>query len=224
MSRYVVKFTKEGYLKYTSHLDLLRLFKRVLKKEDIILNYSHGFNPHPKMGFAQPLSLGYSSRGELIEIETRDVLEADVIAERLRHGLPKGISIINCVTLDSPVKSIAAVVDEAEYLVQFDLPYEDKYEDMLKAYLNQEKILALKKQKKTKKLVEIEFKDKIRNIQIMKGLPKLVMKMDLDCGSISNLSPELVIASFLKFTAIDLDRENVDVERLNIKFGKSLQF
>ena len=70
MSRYVVKFYKEGVLRYISHLDLLRLFKRSFKRVDIKLQYSQGFNPHPKMSFAQPLSLGYDSRGEYLEIET----------------------------------------------------------------------------------------------------------------------------------------------------------
>ena len=50
MSRYAVKFTKNGFLKYTSHLDMLRLFKRIIKRADIRLKYSQGFNPHPKMG------------------------------------------------------------------------------------------------------------------------------------------------------------------------------
>ena len=69
-TRYVLKFTKSGYVKYISHLDLLRLFKRAFKKTGLTLKYSQGFNPHPKMGFAQPLSLGYSSICELIEYET----------------------------------------------------------------------------------------------------------------------------------------------------------
>ena len=56
MSRYVLKFRKFGYVKYISHLDLLRVFKRTFKKTDLQLRYSQGFNPHPRMGFAQPLS------------------------------------------------------------------------------------------------------------------------------------------------------------------------
>ena len=58
MSRYVIKFSKEGNIRYISHLDLLRLFKRSFKRVGIKLQYSQGFNPHPKMSFAQPLSLG----------------------------------------------------------------------------------------------------------------------------------------------------------------------
>ena len=70
MPRYVIEFEKGGYTKYISHLDLLRVFKRIFKVTGLDVRYSQGYNPHPKMGFAQPLSLGYSSVNEYLEFET----------------------------------------------------------------------------------------------------------------------------------------------------------
>ena len=61
MGRYLLKFTKEGNIRYISHLDLLRVFQRAMKRAGISLRYSQGFNPHAKISFAHPLSLGYSS-------------------------------------------------------------------------------------------------------------------------------------------------------------------
>ena len=72
MSKYAIVFSKTGYIRYTSHLDLLRLFKRAFRRAGIPVAYSHGFNPHPKMSFAQPLSLGYAAEEELLEFETED--------------------------------------------------------------------------------------------------------------------------------------------------------
>ena len=46
--RYVLKFSKTGYMRYISHLDLLRLFKRMFRTGGIEIRYSQGFNPHPK--------------------------------------------------------------------------------------------------------------------------------------------------------------------------------
>ena len=83
-NRYVIKFSKMGYVKYTSHLDLLRTFKRAFKKTQLGLRYSQGFNPHPKMGFAQPLSLGYASRCELIEFELSEPCETAEILRRMK--------------------------------------------------------------------------------------------------------------------------------------------
>ena len=56
-NKYVLKFSKDGYAKYTSHLDLLRFFKRAFRKSGIALSYSQGFNPHPKTVFSVPLSV-----------------------------------------------------------------------------------------------------------------------------------------------------------------------
>ena len=77
MYRYYLEFSKTGNIRFISHLDLLRLFKRTFKRSGIELVYSQGFNPHPKLGFAQPLSLGYEGLAEILEFETvREELEA----------------------------------------------------------------------------------------------------------------------------------------------------
>ena len=54
MSKYILTFEKSGYIRYTSHLDMVRLFQRAIRRSGIILAYSQGFNPHPKMSFSVP--------------------------------------------------------------------------------------------------------------------------------------------------------------------------
>ena len=94
--KFIIKFSKSGYAKYTSHLDLLRFFKRAFRKSGVALKYSQGFNPHPKLGFAQPLSLGYSSSCELLEFETADNLNAEDICEAITKEMPEGLEIQWC--------------------------------------------------------------------------------------------------------------------------------
>lgn len=224
MNRYVIGFNKSGFIKYTSHLDMLRFFKRALKKADIKLEYSQGFNPHPKMGFAQPLSLGYTSKCELLEIETKEAYETDEIKRRLSDIMADGIDITFVKEFKQEIKSIAANVTGAKYLVYFPIKSDSAdYAGMLDSYLKQSSIIAMKKQKKTKKLVETDIRSKIRNINIVKS-NELIMIMDLDCGSNSNLSPELVISTFMEFGNLPVNRYDVEVERLSIEFGKNLHF
>lgn len=224
MNRYVLGFSKLGYTKYTSHLDMLRLFKRAFKKTGILLEHSHGFNPHPKMGFAQPLSLGYTSICELIEFETVDKFDTEDIMERLKKVLPEGIVVTKCYEFNEDVKSLAAVVEEATYTCEFPVTADSMdFNALLDDYLNQEEIIAEKRQKKTKKMVEVNIKDKIRKITIEPS-DKLVLKMVLDQGSNSNLSPEQVLMSFVKFTGMNVERHDIEVERTELKFGKNLQF
>lgn len=224
MNRYVIRFSKLGYIKYTSHLDMLRLFKRAFKKTGIILEHSHGFNPHPKMGFAQPLSLGYTSVCELIEFETVEAFDPEDILNRIEKVLPEGIEVINCKLFNQEVKSLAAEVESAIYTATFPVKNDvDKFSGILEEYMVQDEIIAKKRQKKTKKMVDVNIKDKIRYIKVLPE-EKLTLEMHLDSGSSSNLSPEQVISSFLNFTNLSVQRCDIEVERKSLKFGKILQF
>ena len=53
-----VWFHKTGPIRYISHLDLMRTMTRAIRRSRIPLWYTEGFNPHPYMTFALPLSLG----------------------------------------------------------------------------------------------------------------------------------------------------------------------
>lgn len=220
MHKYVIKFVKEGYIKYTSHLDMLRLFKRAFKKAGIKLQHSQGFNPHPKMGFAQPLSLGYTSRCELLEFETVEPYDVKEMQEKMNAMMPMGIEILAVAPLKIKAKSLAGVVDEALYKVVFPVAADSAdFGQILADYLAQNEILAEKRQKKTKKMVTVDIRGKIRKIALGEG-EKLTLLMNLDCGSISNQSPEQVITTFVQFAELGIDRYDIEVERLDIMYDK----
>nr|MBN1229815.1 DUF2344 domain-containing protein [Anaerolineae bacterium] len=67
-SRLRIEFGKRGILRYTSHLDLARIWERTLLRAQVPLIYSQGFNPRPKMQFAAALPLGAESTCELLDI------------------------------------------------------------------------------------------------------------------------------------------------------------
>ncbi|NLI89868.1 MAG: DUF2344 domain-containing protein, partial [Epulopiscium sp.] len=56
-----IKFSKVGKVKFIGHLDLLRLFQKIIKSSRLPIAYSKGFNPHPLIYFAQALSVGITS-------------------------------------------------------------------------------------------------------------------------------------------------------------------
>lgn len=224
-NKYVIRFSKTGYVKYTSHLDLLRMFKRAFKKAELGLAYSQGFNPHPKMGFAQPLSLGYAGRNELIEFETDRPHQTAEILRAMQGKMPQGIEISACYELPPKVKSLAAAADSAEYRIWIlTEKSEPQLQEDLKKYLLQDEILAMKRMKKTKKEEPVNIKNMIRRVEISKAGDFAVLEVFLDCGSQSNCSPELVIASFCAFAQISTPRNMIEVERRNINFVNKLQF
>ena len=223
MAKYVLKFSKEGYFKYTSHLDLLRLFKRSFKRVGIKLDYSHGFNPHPKMGFAQPLSLGYSSISELLEFETSQDILVEEIKNKLGSIMPDGLKILACVEYKEDGKTLAALTESAEYVIGIPLGGEllkgKSCEEICDEFLSQEHIIVKKKQKKSKELVNLDIKTKIIKLAFSKVNGKIIVSASLDAGSESNLSPELLIDAIIRFLNIDVSRYDIDVMRVNIIFS-----
>ena len=220
MYKYAVGFSKTGTICYTSHLDIMRLFNRVIKRAGIKLAYSHGFNPHPKMVFAQPLSLGYTGLNEYIEIETTEDHKPGYIAEKLSELMPPGLDIKGCERMAEGRKTLAAMTVAAEYMIEIPLaePVDMSDGEIAELYMSQDRIITLKKQKKKKVPVEIDIKPMIRQLQVSQQDGLIVIDTVLDSGSISNLSPELMIKTFTERLGIDTDRSEMDVTRKQIFF------
>ena len=225
MPRYVARFEKGGYTKYISHLDLLRVFKRAFKVMGLDIRYSNGYNPHPKMSFAQPLSLGYSSLCEYLEFETITPHDPESLKEDLAKNLPRDLAITELFQFDSEVKTLAAESDACEYRIF--VPFEgteEEFRDLFTSYMAQDRITALKKMKNTKTLEEVDIKDKIRSWKFSKEGDNAVIDCILDSGSHSNLSPELVIKSFLDFSKLPLMRWDLEVQRVQQFFTDRIRF
>lgn len=220
MGQYAVKFSKQGYICYTSHLDLLRLFKRAIKKAGIKLAYSQGFNPHPKMGFAQPLSLGYSSVCEYLEFETAENYDTTILRSLLEDQMPEGIALQACKKMDGQKKSLAARTVGAEYIIGIPMGMvpEKSANEILEAFLAQEEIMVPKRQKKSKKMKDVDIRGKIRFLNGVYEGENLIMTANLDSGSESNLSPELLIQALVKFMGIGTERAEMNVLRTKIIF------
>jgi radical SAM-linked protein len=68
MQRLRLKFGRGEDLKFLSHLDLMRLWERALRRAGLPLAYSEGFTPHPQIALAAPLLVGVTSDAELMDV------------------------------------------------------------------------------------------------------------------------------------------------------------
>ena len=88
-------FAKEGKVKYISHLDVMRCMSRAVRRARLPLWYTEGFNPHPYMMFALPLSLGFSSQCESMDIRIEGEMTDADIAGRMRDVMPEGLRLLS---------------------------------------------------------------------------------------------------------------------------------
>jgi radical SAM-linked protein len=86
-------FTKKGLMKYISHLDLMRLFMRSLRRAELPIKITQGFNPHPKFSIKRALKLGVESENEEAAIVLKEAIKPEEFKERMQKQLPEGISI-----------------------------------------------------------------------------------------------------------------------------------
>ena len=88
-----LKFRKVGSLQYISHLDLQRTFMRVLTRACLPVWYTKGFNPHAKLVFSTPLSVGAQSEYEFLDIRIDREMSAEEIMVRLNRELTEELQI-----------------------------------------------------------------------------------------------------------------------------------
>ena len=89
-----LRFTKEGEVRFISHLELAHLFHRAARRVDLPLSYSEGFHPMPRIIFATALSVGMESRTEIVDLELEGHIPPLEVKERLNRTLPSGIEIL----------------------------------------------------------------------------------------------------------------------------------
>ena len=85
--------SKQGRIKYVSHLDMFRLMQRAVRRAEIPLWYTEGFNPHPYISFLLALSLGTEGLREPVDIRIVDEMTTDEIKNRLNAAMPEGLCI-----------------------------------------------------------------------------------------------------------------------------------
>lgn len=86
------EFEKRGILRYISHLDLQRAMTRLLLRTDLPIVFSEGFNPHPKLTFAQPLSIFQESVCEIAVFRLDGPPPEEKTLEALRAAAPEGLT------------------------------------------------------------------------------------------------------------------------------------
>ena len=93
MFRVSFSFSKKGLMRYISHLDLMRLFTRAMRRAELPLKMSEGFSPHPKLSLKRALKLGVESEHEEASIILRFPVEPKEFQDRLQKKLPEGIQV-----------------------------------------------------------------------------------------------------------------------------------
>ncbi|MBE9033769.1 TIGR03960 family B12-binding radical SAM protein [aff. Roholtiella sp. LEGE 12411] len=112
-----VWFGKQGDMALVSHLDLMRLFDRVMRRAGLPVAFTGGFHPNPRISLATALALGATSSGEIVDFELTVPVDVDTFREQLARELPTDIPIYHLVQLDLKAPAATQLLEAAEYLI-----------------------------------------------------------------------------------------------------------
>lgn len=205
-----VWFKKDDECRYISHLDLNRVMIRAIQKSRLPVWHTEGFNIHPYITFALPLSLGF--RGERESMDMRildDNLKPDVIKDELNLCLPHGITVFDV----TEPKCKPGDINSAKFKLRLatdDISAEELYAK-LQELLNADEILVDKKTKKGIK--KIDIKEYFRDAKHYDTDHDVVVRVILPAGSTTNINPTLLVKALEEKYSIEIyyDITRVDV-------------
>lgn len=206
-----VFFIKEGPSKYMSHLDLMRCMTRTIRRAGVPIWYTEGFNPHPFMTFALPLSLGTSGLCETMDVRMTTDMPFEEVKQRLNAALCEGIRVTK---VDYQGQK-ATAIQSAVY--QITLTAEgfsgSQLRDELRKYLSQDAIIVQKKNKK-KQLVDMDVKPHILSYEVSSEGECAVLRIKLPAGNDVNINPGIIIKGLeyaigAEFGKCDVIRERI---------------
>ena len=91
-----VTFCKKGVLKYISHLDIVRLFQRAIRRAGLPVSLSEGYTPHYRISFGNALKLGVESESEMAVFTMEALVEPEEFRNKMNEKLPEGIKVLEC--------------------------------------------------------------------------------------------------------------------------------
>lgn len=94
-------YSRQGRAVYFSHLDVVEIILRAIRRSDMPYKISQGFNPRPKVSFGPPLPLGHASVCEYFRVLLYDEINPQLEQEKLNTLLPEGFKILKCNKADT---------------------------------------------------------------------------------------------------------------------------
>ena len=187
-----IRFVKKGNLQYVSHLDLQRTLHRVLIRAGIPMWYTKGFNPHPKISFGYPLSIGTESMCEFLDMRIEREISMQEIMEQMNCELTDEMYVYDVYEAKTDVNDVAF----ADYTVRIcTTGGSPALAGKIAAVLARDELYMTKKTKSGEKEINLIPLIDHSKIGWCDEYKSVVMDLRLATGSAQNLNPELLISA-----------------------------
>ena len=219
MDKLRLRFEKTGRAVYISHLDLMHTLQRAFSRAGLALKYSEGFNPHPQISIALPLSVGVASVCEILDFRLLSDVDPAELPERLTAVMPEGIRVTDCY---EPVNKVALLKYlEIEGRFEYDTRPLEAMCAGLREFYSRDSIVITKKTKRG--VGESDIRPAIREISFEPGTDAVLLHAVISAqeptlnpalleDALRQLSPELA-PDFASFTRLETYTEDMQIFR-----------
>lgn len=220
-----IKYSKLGDISYISHLDIIKLMERIVRRTGLKLSYSEGFNPHPKTAFSPALQLGVQSHCEYLDMEFDEAVEEDLLIQKLNEKTVEGINFIEAKILTDKVDSLVAFITHSRYEIAVDEEDENKISKIISAInkINNTNEMLLTKKTKKGNIKEYNVKEYIGTIDFERKSDGLSIFVDICSGSVKSINPKKIIElveSLEDLSGIEYDLIKLETYHINEDTGK----
>ncbi|MBO5934908.1 MAG: DUF2344 domain-containing protein [Clostridia bacterium] len=198
-------FSKQGRIKYVSHLDIMRCMTRAVRRADIPLWYTEGFNPHPYLNFLQPMPLGVEGLNEPLDIRIEGEISDKEIMDNLNAVLPVGIKVTKVTEPYMKSNDLAF----AEYEIYFEKE-ENLVADLDRAMKSDELVCEkMGKVNGRKRVKEVNVSENIRKYSLRENDESVIMNVILPGGNTKNVNPMNLLDAVNKYLGTDIVPLNI---------------
>ena len=218
------KFRKVGNLQFISHLDLQKAMAKVLVRAKAPLWYSKGFNPHAKLIFALPLSVGAQSECEYLDVRVERAIPPLELMEHINAELTEELRFLDAYYPETALEDI--------YWAEYDFSIkttgaDENLAQEIEKLLNAEQVIILKKAKdKYKKIFfkEVDIAPYVRDVSV--NFDGEVIRINAKLSASINqthphINPENIVTMLkdkLGILSGDVTKEQYDIIRTRIYF------
>ncbi len=151
------RFTKAGPARFLSHLEVLNVWTRALRRVRAPLAYSQGFHPQPKLAFGTALALGVESHGEYADVILNAPIDPAAFLADLNATLPAGFRVLAAAEVPLPSPALMAAIAGVRYVVEVPahLLAGADLQSQVDAFLTREECTITRESKKGTRSVDI---------------------------------------------------------------------
>lgn len=189
--RALVEFGKTRRLRFISHLDLQRYMQTALRRTDLPIAYSQGFNPHPLIAFASALAMGHTSGAEVLDIRLREDVSEKRLLTQMRSALPNDLPVARVRLVCDSCPAMTAILCAADYEISLDGADEEEIGHTVRDFLARTEVFAMRKTKSGETLSDIRpMVKEMRSIRVNEN-PAIFARLALT--EKATLKPDLLL-------------------------------